>query len=92
MLLLDRRATTLADALQAERWREWLLHERSESALKLSKHKNQYERCLTIVDTRRLIHLRRTIRSLEHEIRTIDDMIEALARRFTDEMHVLPRA
>jgi hypothetical protein len=39
MLLQDRRAATVADALQAERWRDWLVHERSELALELSKQK-----------------------------------------------------
>jgi hypothetical protein len=91
MLLQDKRATTRADGLQAQRWGKWLLQERSGLALKLSKQKKHYERYAGLVDARKLTHLRSAIRSLEHEIRTIDDMIDALAQRFTDEMQVLPR-
>jgi hypothetical protein len=91
MFVQDRRAITTADALQAECWRDWLAHERSESALKLSKHKKRYERYAGLVDPRKLRQLCGAMRSLEHELRTIDHMIEALARRFTDEMQVLPR-
>jgi hypothetical protein len=91
MLLQETRATTDADAQQAKRWREWLLQERSESAAKLTKQKNHYERCAGLVDARKLTQFRRAIRSLEHEIRTIDDMIYALARRFTDETETLRR-
>ena len=92
MLLRETRATTRADALQAQRWREWLLHERSELALNLSIQKRNYERCAGLVDPRKLVHLRRAIRSRERELRTIDDMIEALAQRFTDEAETLRRA
>jgi hypothetical protein len=90
MLRQDRRAATVADTMQAERWREWLLHERSELAVKLSKHQNQCEHCGEVAVRRPLP--RGTIRELERETRRIDYMIEGLARRFTDDMQTLRRA
>ena len=84
VLLQDGQTATVADALQAERWREWLLHVRSQLALELSKHKSHYQRCAASVADRRLRYLRRSIRSTENEIRTIDYMLDALARRFPD--------
>ncbi len=65
MFLQVTRVTSDADAEQAKRWREWLLHERSELALKLAKQKNHYERCAGLVDARKLTNLRGGIRSLE---------------------------
>ena len=50
MFLQATRVTIDEDAEQAKRWREWLLHERSELALKLAKQKNRYERCAGLVD------------------------------------------
>ena len=92
MLLQETRVIGDADAEQAKRWPEWLLDERSELALRLAKQKNHYERCAGLVDARKLTYLRGAIRSLENEIRTIDDMIYAVARRFTDETATLRRA
>jgi hypothetical protein len=37
MLLADRQASAAADAQQAERWREWLLQERSDLIRELWK-------------------------------------------------------
>jgi len=65
MFLQATRVTIDEDAEQAKRWREWLLHERSELALKLAKQKNRYERCAGLVDARELTNLRGAIRSLE---------------------------
>jgi len=65
MFLQVTSVTSDADAEQAKRWREWLLHERSELALKLAKQKNRYERCAGLVDARKLTNLRGAIRSLE---------------------------
>ena len=86
VLLRDGQTATVADAdaLQAESWREWLLHVRSQLALELSKQKSHYQRCAASVADRRLRYLRRSIRSIENEIRTIDYMLDALARRFPD--------
>ena len=84
MLLRDGQTAAVADALQAERWRQWLLGERSQLALGLSKQKSQYQRCAASVADRRLRYLRRSIRSIENEIRTIDYLLDALARRFPD--------
>ena len=92
MLLQKTRVTSDADAQQAKRWREWLLQERSGLVLRLEKQKKHYERCSGLVDARKLTYLRGAIRKLENEIRTIDDMIYALARRFTDETETLRRA
>jgi len=55
----------MAAAEQSKRWREWLLHERSELTLKLAKQKNHYERYAGLVDARKLTNLRSAIRSLE---------------------------
>jgi hypothetical protein len=82
MLLQDRQIATVADALQAERWREWLRHERLERALELSKQQRHYQRRAAAVGAGRLRYLRGSIRSIGNEIRTIDYMIDALARRF----------
>jgi hypothetical protein len=92
MLLQDRRTATVADTLQAERWLEWLRHERSEKALELSNQQSQYQRCAASVADRRLRYLHRSIRSIEKEIRTIDYMIDSLARRFPDAISTPPRA
>ena len=92
MLLQKTRVTSDADAQQAKRWREWLLQERSGLVLRLEKQKKHYERCSGLVDARKLTYLRGAIRKLENEIRTIDDMIYALARRFTDETEPMRRA
>jgi len=78
MLLRDRQTATLADALQAERWHHWLLHERSALTIELSKQASHY--------------LRRSIRSTENEIKTIDRMIDSLTRRFPEAIPTLPRA
>jgi hypothetical protein len=92
MLRQDRRAATAADAQQAERWRDWLVYERCALSLQLSKQTRHYEQWATSVSAHRLSHLRRSIGSTENEIRTIDHMIDALARRFTDEIPTLRRA
>jgi hypothetical protein len=84
MLLQDRRTATAADALQAERWRDWFLQERSQLALELSKKKSQYQRCAASVAAHRLRCFRYPIRSTENEIRTVDYTLDALARRFPD--------
>jgi hypothetical protein len=83
MLRGDRQTVTVAEALQAERWRAWLLHERSELTVELSKQKSHYQRCaVDSLAPGRLRHLRFSIRSTENEIRAIDRMIDSLARRF----------
>jgi|KBSMisStandDraft_5_1062788.scaffolds.fasta_scaffold1295781_2 hypothetical protein len=89
MLLRDRQTATLADALQAERWHHWLLHERSALTIELSKQASHYQRCAASVSDRRLHYLRRSIRSTENEIKTIDRMIDSLTRRFPDVMSTL---
>jgi hypothetical protein len=66
-----------------------VVHERSQLALQLSKQNGQYQRCAASVDARRLRYLRHSIRSTENEIRTIDYMIDALARRFMGEISTL---
>ena len=80
MLLQEMHADSAADALQAERWCEWLLSERSELALRLSKNKRHYDQCVASVGPRRLGCLCGAIRELEYEIRTIDRMNDALTR------------
>ena len=50
MLLRDRHTATVADALQAERWRDWLVDERSRLALELSKQESQYQRCAALAE------------------------------------------
>jgi hypothetical protein len=50
----------------------------------MSKQKSHYQRCAASVADRRLRYLRRSIRSIENEIRTIDYLLDALARRFPD--------
>ncbi len=92
MFLQATRVTGDADAEQAKRWREWLLHERSELALKLAKQKNRYERCAGLVDAPQADQPSRRDPLPGKEIRTIDDMIYVLARRFTDETERLRRA
>ena len=86
MLLRDRQTAAVADALQAERWRDWLVDERSRLALELSKQESQYQRCAALVAARRGRYLRHSIRSLENEIRTVDYMLDALGRRFMAEI------
>ena len=92
MLLQDRRTAAVADALQAELWHHWLLHERSALTIELSKQASHYQRCAASVADRRRRYLWHSIRSIENEIKAIDRMIDSLTRRFPEAIPTLPRA
>jgi hypothetical protein len=92
MLLQDRHAATVADTLQAERWQEWLLHERSELSCELMTRRNHLEQCAASVETDALSHVHGALRVLENDIRAIDRMLDSLARRFPDAVPTLQQA
>jgi hypothetical protein len=92
MLTGHRQAGSAADALQAERWRDWLLQERSDLARELANRRVHLEQCAASASIGKLSHLRSVIREVENEIRGVDRMVDSLARRFPDAIATLQRA
>jgi hypothetical protein len=84
MLLTDRQASAAADAQQAERWREWLLQERSDLIRELWKRRTHLQDRATSADPRKLSNLRRGVHVTESDLIDVERMIDSLARRFPD--------
>jgi hypothetical protein len=78
----DEQAAALADALQADYFRGYLVRQRSELAGELAMHVNDLTRTTTMGAMHTVSHVRRSIRHVENDIRAIDRMVQALDRRF----------
>ena len=80
----DAAADAAADGLQAQYMRRCLSNERADLAGRLGKHARLLNESITSGQTRNTGHLRGHVRRLENEIREINRMLDALARRFPD--------
>jgi hypothetical protein len=75
----------MADAAQADYFRTFLEHERSELDTLRAKDVKQLTECMTNGATRYVGAVRPQIRTTEDVIRAIDRMMAALDERFPDE-------
>jgi hypothetical protein len=81
MLTGDEAKAAEADNLQAQLLRECLAEERREAA-KLAKHAQMLNECTATTESRTISHHRGSIRQLEHEIWSINQIVDALNARF----------
>jgi hypothetical protein len=71
-----------ADNLQAQLLRQCLGDERRKVAAELAKHAQMLNECVAADEARTISYHRGSIRQLEREIRSINQMIKALNTRF----------
>jgi hypothetical protein len=81
----DSQAAAVADAEQADYYRDFFEVERAELTRQLAKHVKNLTGCSTTDNVREASVIRRAIRNAEWEMRAIDRMIEALDQRFPDD-------
>ena len=84
VLLQDRQTATVSLPCKQSVGVTAFSMERAQLAPELAKQKSHYQRCAASIAARRLRYLRCSIRSTENKIRTIDYMLDSLARRFPD--------
>jgi len=78
----DEATTAEADNLQAQLLRQCLGDERRKVAAELAKHAQMLNECVAADESRTISYHRGSIRQLEREIRSINQMIKALNTRF----------
>jgi predicted RNase H-like nuclease (RuvC/YqgF family) len=78
----EQAKSARADILQAQLLRRSLGDERRALAAKLSKHAQLMNECIAANAMRNVSHHRGRIRQLEREISSINQMVDALNRRF----------
>ncbi len=82
MLTGDEAKAAEADNLQAQLLRQCLGEERREAAAKLAKHAQMLNESVASHESRTISHHRGSIRQLEREIWSINQMVAALNARF----------
>ena len=78
----DEAKAAEADNLQAQLLRQCLGKERREAAAKLAKHAQTLNESVASQESRTISHHRGSIRQLEHEIWSINQIVDALNARF----------
>jgi hypothetical protein len=78
----DKAKAAEADKLQAQLLRQCLGAEPREAAAKLAKHAQMLNECIATHESRSISHHRGSIRQLEREIWSSNQMVAALNARF----------